>query len=490
MKRSEFLKNVGLGSVLLATGQAFSSCMKMDMTTMTTESALTIIEGTFTTPLSIPTISDAKSLILEATASSSTLMEGKTTANALLYNKSLPVVVATKGDVVNIKLQNKLSEASNIHWHGLLVPANMDGHPKDVAAAGAVFNYSFMVNQRAATTWFHPHPDMKTGKQVFGGLAGMFLVRDAEETALKLPSGALEIPLILSDKRFNADASLNYNPTGTDVMRGYFGDRMLVNNVESPFLNVKTRFYRFRTVNGSNARIYDLALSNGASFIVIGNDGGLLGKPVSLTHALLSPGERLDILIDFSKMAVGTEVFLQSNANAIAEHGDKMFKILKFKVATQEVETFIVPAILSTIIPLSIGDAKRSRAFALPPAHMAMASTAVHMAGMHTINGRIFSMDRIDETVTAGDTEIWEFDNSVGGDPHPMHIHGVQFQVLDRTGGVVEPYERGWKDTVLVKKGEKVRVIMRFANEKGLFMLHCHNLEHEDDGMMMNFEVK
>ncbi|MBL7818885.1 MAG: multicopper oxidase domain-containing protein [Saprospiraceae bacterium] len=466
-----------------------SGCMKMDMTT-TTEPALTIIEGTFTTPLSIPTISDAKNLTLEAKMGNSTIMQGKTTANALLYNAALPVLSATKGDVVNVKLLNKLTEASNIHWHGLLTPANMDGHPKDVAAAGSVFNYSFTVNQRAATTWFHPHAHMTTAKQVFSGLAGLFLVRDAEETALKLPSGALEIPLILSDKRFNADASLNYNPTGTDVMRGYLGDRMLVNNVESPFLDVKTRFYRFRAVNGSNGRILDLALSNGANFIVIGNDGGLLEKPVSLSHALLSPGERLDILIDFSKMTVGTEVFLQSNANTITEHGDKMFKILKFKVATQEAETFSVPQNLSTITPLSISDVKRSRAFALPPAHMAMASTAVHMTGMHTINGRVFSMERIDETVTAGETEIWEFDNSVGGDPHPMHIHGVQFQIVDRTGGVVEPYEKGWKDTVLVKKGEKVRVIMRFPNEKGLFLMHCHNLEHEDDGMMLNFEIK
>jgi blue copper oxidase len=327
---------------------------------------------------------------------------------------------------------------------------------------------------------------------VFSGLAGLFLVRDAEEAALKLPSGALEVPLILSDKLFNADGSLNYNPTNSDIMRGLFGDRMLVNNTESPFLNVKTRFYRFRVVNASTSRILDLALSNGASFTVIGNDGGLLEKPAVLTHALLSPGERLDILIDFSKMAVGTEVFLQSQANAIAEHGDKTFKILKFKVATQEAETFVVPQNLSTITPLSIAASKRSRAFALPPAHaMAMTTTSAgHATGMHTINGRIFDMNRVDETVTAGDTEIWEFDNSVGGDPHPMHIHGVQFQILDRSSGVVEAYEKGWKDTVLVKKGEKVRVIMRFGNEKGLFMLHCHNLEHEDDGMMMNFEIK
>lgn len=461
-------------------------CMKMDTTI--TEPVLNIVESGFDTPLSIPTVLSPQNLVLEAKTSSSTPLKGKTTANTLLYNGSIPVIRVNKGDAFNVNLKNSLSEESNIHWHGLLTPANMDGHPKDIAAAGATRNYSFGINQRAATTWFHPHPHMKTGKQVFMGLAGMLIVNDPLETALNLPSGDREIPLILSDKRFNTDASLNYNPTRTDLMRGYLSDKLLVNNTESPFLNVKTRFYRFRVLNGSNARIYDLALSNGSSFTIIGNDGGLLEKPAVLTHALLSPGERLDIVIDFSKIAVGTEIFLQSNANTITEHGDKTFKVLKFKVTTQEAETFTVPQNLSVITPINVADAKRSRAFALPPAHMA--SGGMYMAGSHTINGRVFSMDRIDETVTAGETEIWEFDNSVGGDPHPMHIHGVQFQIIERIGGVVEPYEKGWKDTVLVKKGEKVKIIMRFANEKGLFLLHCHNLEHEDDGMMMNFEIK
>ncbi len=364
----------------------------------------------------------------------------------------------------------------------------MDGHPKDVAAAGASRNYTYTINQRAATTWFHPHPHMRTAKQAYMGLAGMFIVNDPQEAALGLPSGDREIPLVLSDKRFNTDASLNYSPTMMDIMTGYMGDKVLVNNTESPFLNIKTRFYRFRVLNGSNARIYDLALSNGASFTVIGNDGGLLEKPAALTHALISPGERLDILIDFSKIPVGTEVFLQSNANTITSHGATTFKILKFKVATQEAENFTVPQNLSTITPLSIGESKRNRAFALPAAH-SMSGTAMH-TGMHTINGRVYDMNRIDESVVAGDTEIWEVDNSAGDEPHPMHLHGVQFQVIEKTGGTIEPYERGWKDTVLLKKGEKVKIIMRFPSEKGLFLLHCHNLEHEDDGMMMNFEIK
>ncbi len=458
-----------------------TGCMKMDNMTTT----VTVAEGGFDTPLSIPTILSPKNLVLEAKPASVMLLKGKTTANALLYNGSLPVIRANKGDVVNVNLKNSLAEESNIHWHGMLTPALMDGHPKDVAAAGTSRNYTFTINQRAATTWFHPHPHHKTAKQAYMGLAGMFIVNDPQEAELKLPSGNLEVPLVLSDKRFNADASLDYSPTMMEVMTGYFGNKVLVNNTESPFLDVKTRFYRFRIVNGSNARIYDLALSNGASFTIIGNDGGLLEKPVALTHALLSPGERLDILIDFSNMAVGTDVFLQSNVHTISQHGATTFKILKFKVAAQEAETFTMPQNLATITPLSISDSKRTRVFALPASMSGMM-----MSGMHTINGKVYDMNRIDETVIGGDTEIWEINNSVGDEPHPMHLHGVQFQVLEKTGGVIELYERGWKDTVLVKKGEKVRVIMRFPTEKGLFLMHCHNLEHEDDGMMMNFEIK
>ncbi len=474
---------VALSFVALTTLVAVS-CMKMDHMATT----VSVTQGSFDTPLSIPTVLSPKNLVLEAKTSATNLLKDKTTNNALLYNGLLPVIRANKGEVVNVNFKNSLSEESNIHWHGMLTPANMDGHPKDIAAAGASRNYTYTINQRAATTWFHPHPHMKTAKQAYMGLAGMFIVNDPQEAALNLPAGEREIPLVLADKRFNADASLNYSPTMADIMAGYMGDKVLVNNTESPFLNVKTRFYRFRVLNGSNARIYDLALSNGASFTVIGNDGGLLEKPAALTHALISPGERLDILVDFSKMTAGTEVFLQSNANTITSHGATTFKILKFKVATQEAETFTIPQNLSTIPPLSIGDSKRSRAFALPAAHMTSGS-AGH-TGMHTINGKAYDMNRIDETVVAGDTEVWEFDNSVGDEPHPMHLHGVQFQVIEKTGGTIEPYERGWKDTVLLKKGEKVKIIMRFPSEKGLFLLHCHNLEHEDDGMMMNFEIK
>ena len=455
-----------------------------------TDVALEISEGSFTTPLEIPIQTNQNTFLLEAGNSPTNLLKDKTSTNANAFNKGIPVIIAKRGDQINVNYQNNLSEESNIHWHGIMVPSSMDGHPKDAVPAGQSRNYSFTINQRASTAWFHPHPHMKTAKQVFSGLAGMFIINDEVEIALNLPAGEREIPLVLSDKRFSSSGDLDYNPTGADIMRGYLGDKCIVNNISAPYLDVKTAFYRFRIVNSSNARIYDLALSNGQNIIIIGNDGGLLEKPIAISHALLSPGERLDVLIDFTKVPIGSNIFLQSNANDILDHGNKPFKIMKFNITEAIPDEFVIPTNLSNIPLLDIGQSKRNRAFALPPLHMSGSNGGGHMAGSHTINGRVFDMDRIDETVNAGDIEVWEFDNTQGGDPHPMHLHGVLFQVLDKINGTIMPYERGWKDTILIKKGESVKIIVQFPSDKGVYLMHCHNLEHEDDGMMLNFEVK
>ena len=211
-----------------------TGCMKMD--NMTTASSVLVTEGGFDIPLSIPTILNPSNLILEAKKSPIVFLKEKTTMNALLYNGSIPIIRANKGDLVNINLKNSLSESSNIHWHGMITPSNMDGHPKDIAVAGSSRNYTFPIVQRAGTLWFHPHPHRATAQQVYMGLAGMFIVNDAEEAALHLPSGEREVPLIISDKRFNNDASLNYSPTMMDIMTGYMCDRVLINGTSSPFL--------------------------------------------------------------------------------------------------------------------------------------------------------------------------------------------------------------------------------------------------------------
>jgi FtsP/CotA-like multicopper oxidase with cupredoxin domain len=482
MKRSEFLKNVGIGSVLLATGQAFSSCMKMGMMDMSGTPALTVSDGIFTNALQIPeTLTSPNALIAKARQAT---INAKT-YNVFGYREGLlgPTIRVQDGQQMNIKLTNGLSEHTNVHWHGLLIPANMDGHPEQMVLPTETFDYQFLINQQAGTNWYHPHIHGSTGKQVTQGLAGLFIVESAAEKALGLPSGTLEIPLVIQDKRLSG-SSIQYNPSMMETMSGFTGDTILVNGTAGAFLNVATCYHRFRILNGSSARMYNLALSNGKPIIILGADGGFLAKPESVNDILLAPGERLDILIDFSNNANGTEVFLESKTFSTmgSNSGNQSFKLLKFVVNKQEQETFTLP---KTLIPMTATtNATKTRKFALT---MVMSMNG----GMHRINGKVYNANSIEETVNVDTTEIWEFDNSADTMPHVMHFHGVHFQVLDRKGGrnALLPHEKGWKDTVVVAGNEVVRVITNFKI-KGKFVLHCHILEHEDDGMMINFEVK
>jgi FtsP/CotA-like multicopper oxidase with cupredoxin domain len=209
---------------------------------------------------------------------------------------------------------------------------------------------------------------------------------------------------------------------------------------------------------------------------------------------LLGPGERVDLIVDFSSYPIGTELFLLSNAfSAGAFQGLQTFKIMKFIVAQNESDTFSMPGTLSVINPLSEGSAIKTRTFYISNPEMGGmgGKGGMGMKGMHRINNKVYDESRVDETVQAGSTEIWVFDNSNGDEPHPMHVHALQFQILDRSGGRngIIATEKGWKDTAMVLPGEKVRVIMTFGTHLGRYMLHCHNLEHEDDGMMLQVEV-
>lgn len=497
MKRRRFLKFTSITTtftVVGGIGWLLQSCKKNEMDM---GKSISVIEGAFDNPLPIPATVKNPSLIAKSTTAS--IVKGKT-SRVFGYQDTIlgPTIKMMNGENANINLQNSLSEETNIHWHGLIIPANMDGHPENIIQAGSSFNFNFQINQRAGTYWYHPHPHGKTSHQVFMGLAGMFIVNDAEEASLNLPANDYEIPLVIQDKRIYSDYSMNYSPTSGEIMTGYMGESVLVNGIYSPYFNVATRYYRMRVLNGSTARIYNLALSDSSGFYVIGSDGGLLSTSESVNSVLLAPGERADILVNFSNYAVGTEIYLQSKVfNAGTIQGTQTFGIMKFTVATSETETFTVPATLSIINPNPQTSASKIRAFDIAGMDMgdmggmSGMGNMGSMAGMHTINGKSFDMNRIDEEVAAGSTEIWTFDNTMGDEIHPMHIHGVQFQVLDRTGGrnTLIATEKGWKDTVLVMPQEKVRVIMTFPQNKGKFVLHCHNLEHEDSGMMLNYKI-
>jgi FtsP/CotA-like multicopper oxidase with cupredoxin domain len=496
MKRRDFIKNTGIGAGgVLATGSFISllaSCNKNNMMGGNMNMGgqpVPVTEGSFTRLLPIPnTVTGATSLTAQAT---NTNINGNSFSVLGYQSGGIlgPTIRANTGTNANINFQNNLSEKSNIHWHGLKIPADMDGHPEAFVNSGGSFNFQFAINQRAALNWYHPHPDGATARQAFQGLAGLFIVNDAEEAALNLPSGIYEIPLVIQDKRLTS-SGIAYNPTSMEVMTGYMGETILVNGEASPFTEIATRFYRLRILNGSNARIYNLALSNNADLIVIGNDGGLLKNPVTVKNILLSPGERLDVLVNFSGLSMGTEVFLENKMfdNAGSAQGKQGFKILKFKITQTVNDSFNVPSSLSSINSIQASAATRTRNFVLSVMQM---SGGMNMTGMHQINGKTYNKNRIDETVTANATEIWEFDNSQGDEPHPIHLHGVHFQVLERTGGRGQliASENGRKDTVLLLPQEKVKLIIPFASLTGVFVFHCHNLEHEDDGMMLQYQL-
>lgn len=481
LSRKDFLKSLGLGFSAFAFSEVtLSSCMDM------VPEPQNVAEGDFITPLKIPAnINGNMPLSAQNTFDS---LQNTSKVSVLGYQNGIlgPTIRIQQGSSVNIPFLNKMTDHTNIHWHGLVIPSEMDGHPNQMIMPNETFNFKFEVKQQAGTNWYHPHVHEETARQVTKGLAGLFIVESAEEKALNLPSGAFEIPLIIQDKRFNTDGTIQYNPNNQDIMGGFMGDNILINGTMKPFLEISTQYYRFRILNGSSARIYNLVLNNDDFFYIIGSDGCILPQPEKVNSLMLASGERADILIDFSKYNVGETIYLKNKTfdNMGEAQGYQSFNILAFKVNKAVIDSFKIPP---TLIPLNkISGATRNRNFKLKMAMMNM-----NKGNMHKINGKTYQSDRIDETIDYGTTEIWEFDNSTGDEPHPMHIHAVQFQVLSRKGGrnMIFPHEKGWKDTILVAPKEKVQVIMKFE-QKGEFVFHCHNLEHEDDGMMLNFEVK
>ena len=416
-----------------------------------------------------------------------------------------PTIRVHKGQKIRIRFTNNIPGPSIVHWHGLHVPAEMDGHPQYVIPRGETFIYEFEVHNRAGTYWYHPHPHGSTGPQVYGGLAGLFLVSDNEEQAAGLPAGEYDIPLVIQDRAFNNSNQLIYLSHHMEQMNGFLGDWIMVNGKPDYTLPVATRAYRLRLLNGSNARVYKLAWKDGSPLTVIGTDGGLLEKPVYRRFVMLGPGERVELWADFSKYPVGAETALVSQSFEGGMLGRGMmgsggvlpngagFTIFKVKVNRREKEKLNLPQQLSTI------DHNRATDSVNPDN-----PKRFHLAMRHmnwTINGRTFQMQAVanDEKVRMNTHEVWEFINAGGGMgmmggmnmPHPIHLHGKQFQVLDRRGTMLDGYvDEGWKDTVLLMPGERIRLLVSFSDHQGLFLYHCHNLEHEDLGMMRNYLVE
>ena len=422
-----------------------------------------------------------------------------------------PIIRTHTGQKVRIRFTNDVADETIVHWHGLHVPADMDGHPRFVIQKGQTYVYEFEVRNRAGTYWYHPHPHGLTGPQVYGGLAGLFLVSDEEEQSVGLPDGAYDIPLVIQDRTFDDNNQLVYlSGHRMQQMTGFLGDWILVNGLPDFILPAATTAYRLRLLNGSNSRIYKLAWQDDRPLTVIGTDGGLLETPVQRRYVMLGPGERLDLWVDFSQFPIGSELNLVSlpfDAGPMGGGGMRRgmmgsvsslpngagFSVFKVTVDRKAEHAGALPQKLSTIKRYRYQDAvnrENPRRIHLVMRHMTW-----------TLNGRTFRMQEVanDETVRLNTLEVWEFINEGGGMgmmgsmdmPHPMHLHGMQFQVLERRGVAHRGYvDEGWKDTVLLMPGERIRILVCFSEYPGLFLYHCHNLEHEDMGMMRNYLIE
>jgi blue copper oxidase len=413
----------------------------------------------------VPAVVPASLPMLTCAPTTVNMGDGKL-RGVLAYNGQFPgpTWIARTGDIVTTQLVNRLNEPTITHWHGLIVDTANDGHPQDAIGPGGSYPYRFPIVQRAGLNFYHPHPDLLTGKQVCLGLAGAFIIRDDEEDGLSLPAGPYEVPLHIRDASFDAAGNLVYNPTSS----GFKGKVPLVNGTLNPVHTVDRGTYRLRVVNGSNARVFRLALSDGSAFTIIGNDGGLLAVPATVSEVLLGMAERLDLLVDFGRYGAGQIVSLRCR--------DARWDLVRFSVSAISGMAYAPPATLSHIESLS-GPAQPTRTFTFD--------------GMSRINGKVYDMHRIDFRVPFGTTERWRFKTG-GNAPHPIHVHGASFQVVSRSGGRgrLFPWEAGWKDTVLLNDKETVDVLIRFSAYRGLYLLHCHQLEHEGAGMMANFIVE
>ncbi len=381
-----------------------------------------------------------------------------------------------------------------VHIHGGHLPAMYDGYPENTWLPGESEIYVYPNNQLPTTVWYHDHAMGITRLNVYMGLAGFYLIRDAFELGLGLPAGAFEIPVVMQDRRFHGDGRLSY-PGEWEEM--YFGDKILVNGKVWPYLEVKRGKYRLRLLNGCNSRTLRVAMSNGMAFHQIGTDGGLLPAPVTLDEILMAPAERADVVVDFASYAPGTEIFLVNSAPAPypgLPGAGVIPDVMKFVVTADAGKTDPIPTELRPLEVLQESDAVQHREFILR-------KEPQDCTGSHwLING--LGWQDITEFPSLGSTEVWSFINR-SSMMHPMHMHLVMFQVLDRQafqivdGEIVPvgdpvpppPQEAGWKDTVRADPFEITRVIARFDDYTGLYAYHCHILEHEDHEMMRQMRV-
>jgi len=409
-------------------------------------------------------------------------------AHFLPIDHSIHGAEATKPDVRTV-----------VHLHGAKAPPDSDGYPDNWYTSGKSAIYHYPNRQDAAMLWYHDHALGINRLNVFAGLLGAFFVRDEFEDSLGLPSGKYEIPLVIYDRLFDLEGQLNY-PISGDPKKPWvpevFGDAILVNGKLFPYLEVEPRQYRFRVLNGANGRFFHLSLENGQAFHQIGTDQGLLPAPLELTRASLAPAERTDLIVDFSGME-GKNVVLKNDISAILQ-----FRVSKIAAETRNASAraLALPQTLRPVPKIPESSAIKTRTLSLVEV-----DDLVQRPMTMLLNNAHWSMP-VTENPVLDSTEIWELLNTTD-DAHPIHLHLVRFQILDRRNFDVsaywikgelkytgpaqppDPSEAGWKDTVRADPGMVTRIIARFEGFPGRYVWHCHILEHEDNEMMRPYDV-
>jgi FtsP/CotA-like multicopper oxidase with cupredoxin domain len=446
-------------------------------------------EAEFTNELAIPPLAPSRMVdgtrVFELTAQEGTteFRPGVRTETWGFNGSYLgPTLRAERGERVAVEVTNDLGEPTSVHWHGMHLPAAMDGGPHQEVGPGATWRPTWEIDQPAASLWYHPHPHGVTEEHVYRGLAGMFLLDDDASRTAALPQeyGVDDVPVIVQDKVFDDDGQLELEDNGSEP--GTLGGTVLANGTVGAYHKVTTERVRLRLLNGSTARTYQLGFED-RDMQLVASDGGLLDAPVTLDRVRLAPGERAEVVVEMEPGETTRLHSFEADLGGVvvpfAMGGNDAFDVLELRAAaelTPSPEPAWEPSVHAAQDALHEGDAAVTRTFELDD---------------RQINGRRMDMGRIDEVVAEGDTEIWEVRSTVPM-PHSFHVHDVQFQVLSIGGDAPPPELAGRKDTVYLEPNRTYRLLMRFddyTDPDVPYMFHCHMLLHEDEGMMGQFVV-
>ena len=412
------------------------------------------------------------------------------------YNGSVPgpTIKVNRGRQVVVRHRNELPSVhptlgyepwTSVHLHGSASLPQFDGYASDITHPGQYKDYHYPNFQPARTLWYHDHGVFHTAENAYHGLIAQYHLLDPQEEALEIPHGVYDVPLLIGDALFNKDGSLLFT---LEDQSGLWGDVILVNGRPWPVMQVERRKYRFRICGVSVSRSWKFSLDSGEPLIVIGTDGGLMPAPQPVTSFRAASAERYEVIVDFSKYPIGRRVVLQNTSPKNNRNFANTDKIMAFDVVSEPTDSSnnSIPDVLlpdNPVMGLQASQAVRTRNFRFE-----------RKGGEWTVNGTTwrnvvesdyqFSLAKPNR----GDIEIWELENKSGGWFHPIHMHLTDFRVLDRNGKPPFASELGPKDVVYVGEGEKVRVIMKWEGS-GRYMMHCHNLIHEDHDMMAQFEV-